>query len=128
MEGEQQAPMPFLVGLWLILLAVGLADAWLVTHMNLSFFVSTAIHGTLLALLGANNWALQRDLDSKGRPIEDLQKAEHMQLELIAQLSISNMVLEKQNKILTFKLETLKHRKPPMSKSWSTFPKDDQPI
>ncbi len=125
MEGEQQAPMPFLVGLWLILLAVGLADAWLFTHMNLSFFVSTAIHGTLLALLGANNWALQRDLDSKGRPMDDLKKVQLMQLELITQLSMSNLVLERQNKILTFKIETLKKEKLPKCRSWNPLPKDD---
>jgi len=122
MEGEQQAPMPFLVGLWLILLAVGLADAWLVTQMNLSFFVSTAIHGTLLALLGANNWALLRDLDDKNSPIDELLRTERRQVDLIMNLSLNNMKLERQNKVLAGKVECLGQHRRLTSKSWNPLP------
>jgi len=116
-----------LLSLWLILLAIGIIDAWLFTYAGVSTFFGIAVHGTLMALLGANNWALQRDLDSRNRPMDDLLRIEQMQVELILNLNASNTMLERQNRILAFKVKSLQQR-PPKSKSFDTFLKDDRSI
>lgn len=116
---EQPASLLSLVFLWLVLVAIGLADACLVTYIRLPPFFCTAVHGTLVALLGANAWALQRDLDRQNQPVHEQLKTERMQTELITRLSLNNMVLERQNKILTSKLNTIHPH--PKSKSCSSL-------
>lgn len=123
-HGQDTASLLSLLSLWLILIAIGLADACLATYLGLSVFFSTAVHGTLLALVGANNWALQRDLEEKNSPIASLQETERRHTELIMKLNISNMMLERQNRILTCKLKC----KRPQSKSWNPLPEDNHSI
>ena len=121
---EEPATPLALLSLWLIMLAIGVADAWLVTCAKLSPFFSTLVHGTLIALLGANNWALQRDLDEKNRPGDDFLKVEQLQKELITKLSVSNMMLERQNKILAGRVANLEQHRRPKSRSWNPIPYD----
>lgn len=105
---EEPATLACMLCLWVLLILVGLVDAWLVTSINLSAFASTAVHGTLLALVGANNWALQRDLDKRNSPIDAMLNTEKAQIELVTRLSITNMKLQKKNRALLDDMETLK--------------------
>ena len=98
--------------LGVVLVIAGLLDGALTLHFGAPAFVSSVIHGALLALYMLENWVLLKDLQEIQQPT---QITEHKYKELIGILNLRNLELERQ--ILDLRLSADLKRKPKMG-SW----------
>ena len=90
-----------------LLMLLGLLDGTLMDYFHVSVFVSSALHGALLALFCMENWVLLHDLLQAQHPVETEEKVLLLK-DLVSTLHLQNLLLEKELSELKLKLKNKK--------------------
>ena len=111
MKETRSASIVGILMLWVLLICAGAIYASFVTLLGFSAFVSALIHGTLLVLLLVENMSILADLEAKEYPVNKLLMSEKVHMELIKDLTIKCMNIQKENEKLVNNIQGLHNDK-----------------